>query len=173
MTATFHADLPADFDPTAPWSFPCPEPRCGVEMWGESAEAAEQNAREHQRIHHPHPEVGQRVVLHHGGHVSFEGLVEAVEADERGFLRVHAITDSGVRFACFPEQCEPVPSRQERLAQQIYSEAMAQLLELSDESGEFLEEPADEELAEDLRGCLAAALDQRYSDWCADNGIGQ
>lgn len=174
MTAIFHDTLPPDFDPTAPWSAACPKGDCGVEMWGETASAAEENLRAHLRLHpDPLPEIGQRIVRRGEQQIVWEGVVEEIRNDPGFAPQIVARTDEGLMFSCFADGWEAWLSSRQKLAGQIYSEALAQLEELSSESGEFLFDAEDERLAEDLRGSLMAALEQRYLDWLCDNDLAQ
>lgn len=63
--------------------------------------------------------------------------------------------------------------RARRIVGQISGEVYAQLEELSDETRGLLVTEPDKVMAEDLRGSLLAAVDQRFSDWLADNDMEQ
>ncbi len=59
------------------------------------------------------------------------------------------------------------------IAGAIFAEVLAQLEELSDDTRELINTGIDYALAEDLRGSLMAAVEQRFSDWLDDNAIGE
>lgn len=63
--------------------------------------------------------------------------------------------------------------RRRKIAGQIMIEVLAQLEEPSDETSALFEDDEDDALAKDLRECLLASIEQRYSDWLCDNDLGE